>query len=259
MTRLDDVDPSVQRKTIETLRYLGPPGRKAIPVATAKLKSGDKEVRLAAAEFIGSFGNASADAVPGLISMLNDSSPELRITAARTLGRLSDSARPAFVPLTSLLNAEQAEVREAATLTLGNLGLDAEELRPHLAKMLRDKNLDVRRAAISAIQRLGPQGSRFVPDLILLAGTSGKEELGPLQRILRRYERGEPDVRSIPELITHLEHDQAPVRLLAIKFLGLAGGNAKEAIPALERLREDPSADVQKQAEAACERIKAGK
>ena len=46
------------------------------------------------------------------------------------------------------------------------------------------------------------------------------------------------------------------MRLLAIKFLGLAGRSAKEAIPALERMREDPSAEVRKQAQAACERIR---
>ncbi len=46
------------------------------------------------------------------------------------------------------------------------------------------------------------------------------------------------------------------MRLLAIKFIGLAGRNAQEAIPALERMREDPSAEVRKQAEAASEQIK---
>ena len=48
------------------------------------------------------------------------------------------------------------------------------------------------------------------------------------------------------------------MRLLAIKFLGLAGRGATDAIPALDRLREDPSAAVRKQAEAASEQIKAG-
>ena len=63
-------------------------------------------------------------------------------------------------------------------------------------------------------------------------------------------------MRSLPELVKQLEHDQETVRLLAIKFLGLAGRNAKEAIPALERLREDPDAEVRKQAKAASEQIK---
>ncbi len=47
------------------------------------------------------------------------------------------------------------------------------------------------------------------------------------------------------------------MRLLAIRYLGLAGPSAREAIPALERLREDPSADVRKQAESVVKQIKA--
>ena len=167
---------------------------------------------------------------------------------------MGKAAQPAFARLTSLLGAEQVEVREAATSALGSLELDAEVIRPHLAKALRDDKPEVRRAAMRAIQRLGPQGAIFIPDIILLA--EKKENLRSVERMLRRFERSGPDVRSLPELVKQLEHKQDSVRLLAIKFLGLAGPSAKDAIPALERMREDPSAEVRKQAEAASEQIK---
>ena len=64
-----------------------------------------------------------------------------------------------------------------------------------------------------------------------------------------------PDLNA-EELVKQLEHNQDTVRLLAIKFLALAGPNAKEAIPALERMNEDPNTEVRKQAQAASERIK---
>ncbi len=83
-----------------------------------------------------------------------------------------------------------------------------------------------------------------------------KENLRSVERLLRRFERTGPDVRSLPEFVKLLDHKQDPVRLLAIKFLGLAGKSAQNAIPALERMREDPSAEVRKQAEAACKQIK---
>ena len=83
-----------------------------------------------------------------------------------------------------------------------------------------------------------------------------KENLRQVERSLRRFERAGPDVRSLPELVKQLEHKQDSVRLLAIKFLGLAGRSAKDAIPALERMREDPSAEVRKQAATASEQIK---
>jgi HEAT repeat protein len=253
---LDDADARVQTRSIETLRSLGPPGRKALTVVIRKLESPDRGVQLAAAEFIGSHGQAAAEAVPALIPLLAAHDPERQTLAAQTLGTLGKASQPALDPLTSLLAAEPVKVREAAVLALGSLGLDAEPIRPHLARALRDKEPDVRRAAMSAIQRFGPQGSLFVPDIIALA--EDKENLGSVQRSLRRFERRGPDVRSLPELVKQLDHDSEAVRLLAIKFLGLAGPNAKDAIASLERLREDPSAEVRKQAEAACERIKNG-
>jgi HEAT repeat protein len=252
--RLDDADARVQKHAIDAIRSMGPPGRRALDAIIGKLRSTDPDVRVAAAEFIGSHGQAGAAAVPALCSLLDDSSPRLRILAAQTLGKLGKEAQPAFARLTPLLAAEQVELREAATSTLGGLGLDAEVIRPHLAKALRDDKAEVRRAAVRAIQRLGAEGAIFVPDLILMSEKS--ENVRLVARLLRRFERSGPEARSLPELIKQLDHKQDRVRLLAIKFLGLAGGRAKEAIPALERMREDPSAEVRKQAAAAGELIK---
>jgi HEAT repeat protein len=251
---LNDADARVQRQAMDTLRSLGPLGRDALPLVIKKLDSPHAEVRLAAAEMIGSHGQASAEAVPALSSLLTDPAPELRTTAAQTLGKLGRVAQPAFPKLTPLLEAQQVEVREAAASALGSLDLEVDIIRPHLAKAMQDRESKVRRAAMRAVQRLGPQGAVFVPDLIVLA--RNKETAMGAERLLRRFERRGPDLRSLPELVKLLEHDQETVRLLASKFLGLAGRNAHGAIPALERLREDPSMQVRKQAEAACELIK---
>jgi HEAT repeat protein len=253
IARVNDADRGVQRRAIDALRSLGPLGNRALPDVIAKLDSKQLEVRLAAALMIGSHGQAAAAAVPALAALLDDPSPELRMIVAQTLGQMGKAAQPAFAKLSALINAEQLEVREAAALTLGSLDLDAEKVRPALAIALRDGKTEVRRAAMKSIQRFGPQGAIFVPDIIMLA--EKKENLRSVERMLRRFERAGPDVRSLPELVKQLDHNQDNVRLLAIKFLGLAGPNAKDAIPALERMREDPSAEVRKQAQAASERI----
>jgi HEAT repeat protein len=251
---IDDADPGVQKRAIDTVRASGPMGRKALPVIAAKLRSSNLDVRVAAAEFVGSQGTAAAEALPALTELLDDASPKLRTIAAQTLGKLGKAAQPALERLTPFVGAEQPELREAAITALGSMELGAEALRPYLAKALTDENIDVRRAAGRAIGRLGPEGAIFVPDIILLAAK--KEGLRSAERLLRRFERKGPDLRSVPELVQQLEHKQEGVRLLAIKFLGLAGASAKDALPALERMREDPSAEVRKQAEAAAEQIK---
>lgn len=153
--------------------------------------------------------------------------------------------------------AEPVEVSEAATSALGNLEVDVETLQPPLARALRDDRPEVRRAATRVIQRLGPDGALFVPELIELAGD--KESRRTVERLLRPFEARGPDVRSVPALVRQLGHDRVPVRLLAVKFLGLAGGNARDALPALERLRDDPSVEVRKQAAAAVEQISAAR
>jgi HEAT repeat protein len=254
MDRLDDSDARVQRQAIDVIRSLGPPGRKALSVIIGKLGSADPEVRVAAAEMIGSHGQAAAAAVPALSSLLDDPAPKVRTIAVQTLGSMGKAAQPALARVASLLEAEQVEVRQAAALALGSMDLDAEVVRPHLGRALRDSKPEVRRVAMRSIQKLGSQGAIFIPDIILMA--EKKENLRSVERMLRRFERSGPDVRSLPELVEQLKHDQDTVRLLAIKFLGLAGQSARDAIPALERMREDPSAEVRKQALAASEQIK---
>jgi HEAT repeat protein len=251
-----DTDFRVQRRAVANIRTLGPLGRKSLPVVIDKLASPDIDVYVAAADMIGSHGEAAGEAVPALGSLLDAPVARRRIVAVQTLGRLGKAAQPVFARLTPLVEAEQPEVREAAISTLGSLELDAETVRPYLSKALGDDKPEVRRAAMGAIQRLGPQGAILLPDLILVAVK--KESQRPVERLLRRFERSGPDARSIPELVKQLEHEQESVRLLAIKFLGLAGEKAADAVPALERMRDDPVAEVRKQAEAALERIKTG-
>jgi HEAT repeat protein len=253
---LDDPDARVQRRAIDAIRAMGPSGRKALAAVIGRLASPDPDLRLAAVQMVESHGPAAAEAIPALITLLNDTTPKIRTMAATTLGRFGKASQSAFPSLAKLLGDEDAAVREAAAACLGSLDLEAETVRPALATALRDEKAEVRRAASRAIPRLGPRGAILVPDIILMAAR--KENLRSVDRLLRPFERSGPDDRSLPELVKLLEHDQVAVRLLAIKFLGLAGRKATEALPVLERICEDPSAEVRQQAKAACEQIKNG-
>ncbi|WP_165249472.1 HEAT repeat domain-containing protein [Paludisphaera soli] len=251
---LDDPEPAVRRPALERLRGLGTLGRKAIPAAIAKLNDPDDDVRAAAADLLGGHGPSAAEAVPALTAMLAGPSPRIRILAAETLGKLGRSAQAAFDPVAALLDSPDEPVREAAALTLGALGLDAEAVRPRLAGALRDPSPAVRKAALRTVQRFGPSASYFAPDVLLMAVE--KEDRPAVERFLKRLERRGPDPRTIPELTSRLGHDHPAVRLLAVRLVALAGPAAAPALPALERLREDPDAEVRAQARAACDRLK---
>lgn len=252
--RLDDDDPAVQRRAIDTIRAMGPPGQAVLPQVIARLKSSDTNVRVAAAEFIASHGQAPAGAVPALVPLLGDATPRVRIVVAETLGILGKPAQPALASLARLLDDREAEVRKSAVAAIASLELDATVVRPHFARALRDDNSDVRRAGMRGIQRLGPDGALLIPDIIRMA--ERRENVRSVERVLRRFERKVPDPRSTPDLVKLLDHREPRVRLLAIRFLALAGREAREAIPVLERMRDDNDAEVRRQAEAACKRIR---
>ena len=201
------------------------------------MRSTDPEIRRAAIALVGSHPQEAGGAVPALSALLDDASPQIRTLAAQTLGKLGKAAQPALTPLSSLLDAKEAEEREAAVTALGGLELDAPSVRAPLAKALGDDKPEVRRAAMRSIQRLGPEGtSSFRTSSCLPRRATMSVRWN---ECCARFERSGPDVRSVPELTKQLEHKKESVRLLAIKFLGLAGAHARDALPALERLRSD--------------------
>ena len=254
LAALDDPEAAVRRAALERLRGAGALGRRAIPAAAAKLADPDEEVRVAAADLLGGHGPSAAEAVPALTTLLDDPSPRLQVVAVETLGRLGPAAREAFEPIAARLASPEPTVREAAALTLGLLGVGPEEARPRLASALRDESPAVRKAALRSVQRFGPSASYFAPDVLLMA--VDKDDRPAVERFLKRLERRGPDPRTIPELAAHLGHDNAAVRLMAVKLLALAGPAAAPALPALERLREDPDPEVRTQARSACDQLR---
>ncbi|AMV40706.1 HEAT repeat domain-containing protein [Planctomyces sp. SH-PL62] len=254
LAALDDPDARVRRPALERLRGLGTLGRRAIPAAIAKLSDPDADVRAAAADLLAGHGPSAVEAVPALTALLSDPSPRFQIIAAETLDKLGRASQPAFEGVVALLDSPDPKVREAAALTLGGLGLDAESVRPRLARALRDESPAVRKAALRSVQRFGPNASYFAPDVLLMA--VDKDDRAAVDRFVKRLERRGPDPRTIPDLTARLSHDAPAVRLLAVKLLALAGPAAAPALPTLERLLEDPDADVRAQAKAACDQLR---
>ena len=232
MTRSTTPTLQVQRQAIDAIRSLGPLGRKALPRRDREAgeqgpggphrrRRDDREPRPGRRR--GRPGARLLARRPGRRSS--------RRSPPRRSGTWESrpSRRSAGWPR-SWATEHRRGPRARRPSALGSLELDAEAIRPHLARALRDDNAEVRRAAPRAIQRLGPQGAIFVPDIILLA--EGKENLriGPAAAPPVRAD-GARTSGSLPELVKQLEHDKEPVRLLAIKFLGLAGRGPRTRSP----------------------------
>jgi hypothetical protein len=63
-------------------------------------------------------------------------------------------------------------------------------------------------------------------------------------------------IASVPRQEQVAGQIQADTSIITISLRLLLGPSAKEAIPALDRMRADPNAEVRKQAQAASDRIK---
>jgi hypothetical protein len=111
----------------------------AIPAVIAALRDEEVEVRVAAAEAVGSLGAVTTkkfggidqvrDAVLALLGSMKDQSPTVRCAATKSLGMIADfgpvvvaDVRPAADPLVEMLDDPDAEVRRAVLRTLGAFG-----------------------------------------------------------------------------------------------------------------------------------------
>lgn len=116
-------------------------------------------------------------------------------------------------------------MRLKAAKDLGKLGSAAADAIPALQKLLQDPDEDVRRVAANSI-RLIQQGA------------------GPSE--------------ALQKLIQQLNSPDELMRLKAAKDLAKLGPAAKVALPALEKLLQDPDEDVRRVVANAIERIRGG-
>lgn len=145
-----------------------------------------------------------------------------------TVARGPEPVRPADADIVQKLIQQLQDqdeiVRLRAAKELGKLAAAAAAALPALQNATNDKDEDVRRVAANSIRA------------IQAALTAG-----PSEQVERRIsELASPDVY---------------VRLKAAKELGKQGAAARQAIPALQKLLEDPDLDVRRVADNAIERI----
>jgi HEAT repeat protein len=162
-------------------------------------------------------------ALPVLKRLVDDPDPETRFNAVVALGDLGDAA--AVPTLIAAMDSEDAGVRIAAAGVLG--GLRDPRAIPRLEQALHDSREDVRWNAACALSRLG--------------------KLSAVDQLLRMLDR--EYLERVPEA-TREQQEQAMLQaILALQRL-----EARQAVPALQSLREgDPSPAVR---QAAAEALK---
>ena len=141
-----------------------------------QLKSGDSEVRRAAAKTLGEGGAQSKAAVPALIDALKDRDMFVRRFSAQALGEIGPDAASAVPALTAALSDSRKEVQAAAARALGKVGSSGIE---KLIALLGDGDKDAatRRQAIDSLTTLGAAAHSAVPVLTdLVKEKTGKNK-----------------------------------------------------------------------------------
>src|ERR1700677_2909605 len=223
----NDAEPDVRREIAVMLGELGQSAEKSVPVLAERLeKDTDPKVRAAAARSLGRLNKFAAAQVPKLALALQDADPNTRLAASEALVEFGEKASPALPQLAALAADAKmdAVVRGNAVRILGKLARD-EKTAQLLGAVLVEKDapLDLRLTTVTALGSMGPQASLAVP---MLAET---------------MENNKPGDKDDKEQLQQL-------RRSAGVALGKIGAKAKEALPAVMKVLDDPDLALKSQA-----------
>jgi len=213
---------SVAKSTANVPKDDGTPVQKLIQ----QLQDPDETTRLRAAKELGKLGAAAASAIPALQTATKDADEDVRRVAANSLRTIQ------------------------ATLTSG----PSEQVQ-RLINELQSPNEFVRLKAAKELGKLGPAARDAVPALQKLASDPDEDVRVIAANSVRLIQAGAGPSEAVQKLIQQLANADEIVRMKAAKDLAKIGPSAKSAIPALQKLLQDPDEDVRRVAANAIERI----
>jgi HEAT repeat protein len=239
----------------------------AIKPLLAAMKDSSPRVRSNAASALAGFGPAAKEGVPALTTALDDKDSGMRAGAALTLGRIGPEAKAATPKLIELLRAEpkagepknlfEDVVRRNAAMALGRITRGTDVAVAPLIAALDDKGLEVGVYAAIALGEIGPAAKGAVGPLQGFIQTEKDARIrihaaAALMRIDPQLEKS-----SMQVLVAALTDERMFVRHNALTALEGLGPLAKEAMPALQKILQDPDKAIQDGAARALKKIDA--
>jgi HEAT repeat protein len=144
---------------------------------------------------------------------------------------------PAREQLARLGDASSAVRRQAARTIYGSPDMT---LPPELVRALQDESPEVRAAAASALRSFGTELDREIPTLIVMIE---RDETKVREACAAALAAAWPTRALIPALIGSLKSRDPEVRFHAAQLLGRIGPEARDAIPALIAVLNEPLGD----------------
>jgi HEAT repeat protein len=225
-----------------------PHGADMLPVYLGLLDDSNVSVRMGVALALAALP-ASPESDAALVRLLDDADPWVRAYAAAGI-RSRPGLKAALPRLTELMDDADGRCRTAAAHAAYFVsGKALPRAVAVLTEGLTDPSPEVRVAAVQALGEIGdPATLPAVAACVTRDSTFGVRRSGALS--LKGF--GRP---AVPVYITLLRDADMDVRHVAAAVVGDLGERARDAVPALEALRQDVSPAVREQAAAALARI----
>jgi HEAT repeat protein len=276
-------DKLVRRAAAEALGQFGVAG---LPFLVKALNNENARVREGAARALGFLGPAAQPALARLRDLLKDEEPPVRVQAALALWEIERKPEaPLMVLQVTMIDVDLPDRWEAME-ALAQIGSEA---RPPIRGMtevvlkgVKDRDARVRVLAVRGLWRREGQPKNIVP--LLREPASDRDpfvrqtaletlaEMPPDREIVglltQSFEDRDPSVRqtgfaalvrggkaSVEFLIPGLSNRTPQVRAGTARVLGKIGPDARPALPALQKLTEDPEESVRSAAQRALREI----
>jgi HEAT repeat protein len=230
--------------------------RETKPIAQlmADLESGDAAIRAGAASELATRGEEARPTIGTLARLLKDPAGNVRVAAAETLGTLAlepDVAIPALVDaLTDETFTDKGPIYLVAGLALGDFHKPAV---PHLLKTLTSDRLCVQRGGLAGVYRAGAAANEAVPQVIaILERDESDTRIFALNACIG-IGPGAKD--AIPVIVKRLSSDDFHTQYWACRALGAIGPEAAVAAPDLIRQLDGTHTSVRRNAAKALGQI----
>jgi HEAT repeat protein len=278
-----DDDPILEVLALWALARLNPEKERGVRYAAermaAALKSDNPDLRRAAARALAEFDAPEDVVAPVLVDALEDADPQVvgnaldaiaslgpkildkvgnalkdeqrRHHAVRVIYRMGQDAAPAVPALVEALGEEaededDVQFRCEVQFALSALGPAAVAAVPQLIESLSSDDKEVRGTACFALGKIGPDAKQAVPAIQQRLSELDEADKVAFGWALLKILPGDQDTAATvaPLLISALNHEMPLVRAEAATALGQLGDLAKSALPRLQELLNDPSAEV---------------
>ena len=272
-----DKNTNVRVYTVIALGNIGQGSQQAIDVLIGAFKNKDEDlnIRVHAVRALGNIGQGSQQAIDELIEALKDEDPNVRGYAVRALGNIGQESKEVVKALIPFLSDDEYFIRRERVIALGKMKVSSDKVTSGLIRALGDPDKEVQTTAHDALIK---HGKSAVPQLIGQFGNISSlnivdilidTEEGAVDDLTLALKSDNFIVRGnsaqalgmiigingikvsdkklnsiITELINIASKDtnrkERDGRIAVIQSLSHFGPRAKEAIPTLQQIVENP-------------------